>query len=394
MKILSIVSSGYEQGGAEASIVSYNEAFRTMGHEVRTIASDSRPDIPHFSDYEFQAIPTTGIKSFIYTFFNPSAYTITKKVLLDFQPDVVLLHTMQQVTPSVLWTLRRYPTIQCVHGPEAFTTSLLPWHMSRANFKNGEYDLRNLTLGGKLHYLLLRYVYVPTYKLGFRNIAKFLVFSSYSRDLLQQDGFTMKPIAVIPIGMKLPYAMDGVKKEAHTIVYVGRLEKFKGVMDLVNAMPAVLQAIPDARLELAGDGACLPELKARVQELGLRKVVILKGHISQKSVAQLVARASVVVMPSTWPETFGKVGIEAMGLGTPVVASDVGGVRDWLHDKKNGLLVEPGKTDQLSRAIVRVLSDSKLQSQMSENARQSAADFTAEKFADNLLQVIRETVAI
>jgi glycosyltransferase involved in cell wall biosynthesis len=392
MKILSIISSGYEQGGVETTVVSYNAIFRKLGHEVRTISSNSHPEAPHYSDYEFNAIPSKGIKSFLYTLINPSAYKVTKKVLKEFQPDIVLLHTMQQATPSVLLALKQYPTIQCVHGPEAFTTSLLAWHMNKSSFKNEDYNLSNLTRSGKFRYFLLRHVYVPTYKFGFRNINKFLVFSEFTRDMLEKDGFTMKPIACIPLGIKLPHPLTATKSKNNSILYVGRLEIFKGVMDLINAMPAVLKIIPNAQLLLAGEGSYLPELKERENQLGITQSVTFKGHISQKSVAQLYSEATVVVVPSTWPETFGKVGIEAMSMGTPVIASDVGGVKDWLHNKINGFLVMPNNSSQLTRVIIKILSDSKLRNKMSKNALESATNFTADRFAQNLLQVIKETV--
>jgi glycosyltransferase involved in cell wall biosynthesis len=106
----------------------------------------------------------------------------------------------------------------------------------------------------------------------------------------------------------------------------------------------------------------------------------------------LYSEATVVVVPSTWPETFGKVGIEAMSMGTPVIASDVGGVKDWLHNKINGFLVMPNNSSQLTRVIIKILSDSKLRNKMSKNALESATNFTADRFAQNLLQVIKETV--
>jgi glycosyltransferase involved in cell wall biosynthesis len=210
--------------------------------------------------------------------------------------------------------------------------------------------------------------------------------------MLEKDGFTMKPIACIPLGIKLPHPLTATKSKNNSILYVGRLEIFKGVMDLINAMPAVLKIIPNAQLLLAGEGSYLPELKERENQLGITQSVTFKGHISQKSVAQLYSEATVVVVPSTWPETFGKVGIEAMSMGTPVIASDVGGVKDWLHNKINGFLVMPNNSSQLTRVIIKILSDSKLRNKMSKNALESATNFTADRFAQNLLQVIKETV--
>ncbi|HSW79453.1 MAG TPA: glycosyltransferase, partial [Candidatus Saccharimonadales bacterium] len=95
------------------------------------------------------------------------------------------------------------------------------------------------------------------------------------------------------------------------------------------------------------------------------------------------------VLPSTWPETFGKVGVEAMSVGRPVVATDVGGVRDWLYDGKNGFLVEPNHPEQIAEKIITILSSKTKIQKMSKEAAKTSQDFAIENMAFNIEKLIK-----
>jgi len=394
MKILSVISSGYEQGGVETTLVAYRAAFRDMGHDTRVLASDIRPDLPHYADYEFKAIPPRGFRKVINTIFNFSAYRVCRKVLRDFRPDVVILHTMHQVTPAVLLQLRKYPTIQCVHGPEVFTTSLLPWYLSLSSFKNRDYDLAHITLAGRIWYWVLRYPYSLLYNLALKNVNRFLVFSTYTRRILRQDGFDPQLISYVPSGVKPMNRSEASRQavEPPTITYAGRLEKYKGVDSLIASMTEVREQWPSARLVIAGEGTYADQLKEHVRTLGLSDSVKFIGHIDQSGLGDFYANSTVTVMPSTWPETFGKVGIEAMSVGTPVVATNVGGITDWLHDNENGILVPPSQPDQLAKAITRIIQDPALHAALSSNASKTVDMFSMERYIENLLRNVTEVL--
>jgi hypothetical protein len=98
MKILRVVTLGYENGGAESGIVSTRNILGESGHDVRALSSDLPSSMPSFSEYKFAAIPSKGWRRLVYTAFNIAAYTKLKAVLKEFKPDVVLLHTMDQPT--------------------------------------------------------------------------------------------------------------------------------------------------------------------------------------------------------------------------------------------------------------------------------------------------------
>lgn len=387
MKILRIVSSGFEEGGVENGIVLMQPILMKKGHEVRIMASNRRMDLPHYDDYRFKAINPNSIMKYVYHAFNPYSLFLLRKVLKEYQPDIVQLHTMGQPSSSVLFLLRHTPTVLTIHGPEAFTPSLLLWYLPTTDFKDHSHNRDQLTIAGKFHYFYHTYLTTPLYRLGLRNVDAIVVFSHYMQQLMQKDGMTTRyiPNATTLLDQK-PLPNNEV------LAYAGRLEKFKGIDHLLRAMPDILKQRPNARLLIAGDGNYRKDLEKLMDELQLNKSVEFLGHLSRAEVKALYEKSVMLILPSIWPEAFGKVGIEAMSVGRPVVASDVGGVSDWLIDGKTGYLVPPGRPEALSEAILRLLTNRAKLEEMAVNARKRSEDFTLERHTEMILELYREII--
>jgi glycosyltransferase involved in cell wall biosynthesis len=388
VKILRILSSGYEEGGVENGVEYTNQGLRKRGHEVRTITSDSRPDLPHFSDYEFAKIPDKGIKKFIYTAFNLDSYRLTKFVVKDYKPDVVTIHTMQQTSASILFSIKNIPTLVCVHGPETYTKTLLPWRLADNDFKNKDYDIKKLTSIGKLHYLYFKYICGIIFLIGFRNVDRFVAFSRYTESMLKRDGIKNE-VMYIPNGVNLFKPRNKIAGPP-IVAYAGRLESYKGVDNLIRAYAEAKNSIPKLKLVIAGQGRALQSLRNLAFKLKVDNDVSFVGHLSKDEIEDFYGRSSVIVMPSEWPETFGKVGVEAMSIGRPVIATDVGGVRDWLVDGFNGFLVRPGSQRDIARKIIATLIDKKEYNRLSDNAKKTSRQFGMDKFTENLEVLLNE----
>src|SRR5690242_240114 len=140
MKILHVISYGFDGGGAENELFELKTSMEQAGHQFRVLSSDIGLDHPSFfADATFQHIPATGLSKYFYRAFNPHSYRAVRTAIRDFQPDVVHLHTMGQISPSVLFLLRQVPTVLTIHGPEEFTRWLLPWYLPPTDYKTGDY---------------------------------------------------------------------------------------------------------------------------------------------------------------------------------------------------------------------------------------------------------------
>lgn len=172
----------------------------------------------------------------------------------------------------------------------------------------------------------------------------------------------------------------GVNGEGHRlqeIVYVGVLIPRKGVHHLINAFACIAGNFPDARLVIVGhedNKDYAAELKSRVKQLGLDERVQFVKAMPQTELAGYMRRACVFVLPSA-SEALGRVVVEAMATGTPVIGSDVGGIPDMVKDGVTGFLVPPGDETGLAEKIRRVLEHPEETRGMGETARTFAARF-------------------
>jgi glycosyltransferase involved in cell wall biosynthesis len=162
------------------------------------------------------------------------------------------------------------------------------------------------------------------------------------------------------------------------IVACGRLTQQKGFPYLIEAFARVQQTVR-AHLLIVGEGEERHHLESKIQQLGLSESVSLVGF--QDNPYKFMAAAHVFVLSSLW-EGFGNVIVEAMACGAPVIACDCPyGPAEIITDGVNGILVPPRDVNALSEAILRVLTDAPLRSQLSQNGRARANDFEARNVA-------------
>lgn len=155
------------------------------------------------------------------------------------------------------------------------------------------------------------------------------------------------------------------------LLFAGRLEYEKGVQTLLEAMPVIRREVEGAVLIIAGNGTYRPELERLALELGLEEVRFV-GFVEEDRLRELYRSARVAIVPSLY-EPFGLVALEAMASGTPVVASDTGGLREIIADGISGLCFPPGDAGALAEAAVRVLRDPGLGDRLAAEARSALA---------------------
>lgn len=162
-------------------------------------------------------------------------------------------------------------------------------------------------------------------------------------------------------------------QESLDIVYAGVLIPRKGVHLLLEAYAALNH--PQAHLHLVGHAENMQytaSLRQQTRDLQIADRVHFMGAVPQQALADYFGKARVMVLPSL-SEGLGRVVVEAMLLGTPVIGSRIGGIPDMLRDGENGYLVESGDVDELAAALRRIYTaDVEV---MGQNARESAEDF-------------------
>lgn len=165
--------------------------------------------------------------------------------------------------------------------------------------------------------------------------------------------------------------------QAGEILFLGRLWREKGIFDLIEASEILAREFPELRVVCAGDGD-IAALSRRIAQLDLERKLIFPGWVDDRAKDELLARASIFVLPS-YAEGLPIGVLEAMINGIPVVATAVGGIPDALGDEA-GLLVPPGDPVALSAALASLLRSPELRRGMGNAGRRRAGDaFAGEK---------------
>lgn len=139
----------------------------------------------------------------------------------------------------------------------------------------------------------------------------------------------------------------------HSIVYVGKLSKGKGVDVLMDALKLLFKESRNS-ITFVGSGTYMKDLKLVVGNSNLKRRVNFLGQIPHREVLRIIRSASLLVAPSSWPEPLPRSVVESLLLGTPVVATRVGGISE-IVDGKYGILVDKNNPQQLKRAIESIL---------------------------------------
>lgn len=217
----------------------------------------------------------------------------------------------------------------------------------------------------------------------------FVAVSPSTREDLVRRGLPREHVRVVTNGLDHAlYRPDpGVPSDAEHVVFVGRVEHYKGVDVLLSAWPEVLRVRPGARLSILGAGTALESMRRRVATDGLRGVEF-HGFVTDEAKVEAMRRARVLVQPSR-KEGWGLTVLEANACGTPVVAADVPGLRDSVRDGETGLLVRSADPGALAAAILRLSDDDGLRARLAAGALAWSGRFTWELSAASIAAMMR-----
>lgn len=232
--------------------------------------------------------------------------------------------------------------------------------------------------------------------------------------LLWLYGADESRITIIPPGVDVTHfhplpadeakARLGVPADNHMLLFVGRIEPLKGVDTLLRAVALIAAEHPDQMSQLClsiiggnlgPDGASENEELARLlelrRELGIGDMVTFLGAKDQDTLPDYYAAADIVIVPSHY-ESFGLVALEAMACGTPVIASEVGGLAFLVKNGQTGFHVPERDPRALADKIMLLLTNPDLRHQLSRQAVTYAQDYAWPRIADQILEMYQQVL--
>ncbi len=308
-------------------------------------------------------------------------------------PDRVIVHRVfrgARTNPFRVWTLcrRLRRTAAAVHWQSATHPRLLLWLMKTVPLKRIPwiYTVHNVLPHESSD------TAKSLYEAVYRRMDGLIFHSEYSRRTFAECfPHIQRPSMVIPHG-EYGFLASGMETEIPdtlepVILFFGNIRPYKGLDTLIDAFAQVKQAIPGAKLIVAGQPLePFSPYEERIQRFGLEDSVVKRlGYIPDDDIPKLFASAAAVALPYKEIDQSGVL-LLALASGKAVVASRIGGIPEAVRDGETGILIPPGDTDALAKALTGLLNDPGKARALGANARQDVQSrFAWNDIADKTL---------
>lgn len=231
--------------------------------------------------------------------------------------------------------------------------------------------------------LLLNKIYKKT---------QFTVVSQSTLDEFIERGFNKSNFKIIPNAIdhkSFPFSV--IEKAEPNITYFGRLKKYKSVDHIIVAFKDLVIKYPNLKLNIAGTGDFRPELERMVVEYGLIKNVKFWGYITDEQKIELLSNSYCVINPSI-KEGWGITNIEANACGTPVISSNVPGLKDSVAVDKSGFLYEYGNIPELVNKVSIIVENKELRDRINLSSIEWAKNFDWDNSALMMLDLCKKII--
>jgi glycosyltransferase involved in cell wall biosynthesis len=208
-----------------------------------------------------------------------------------------------------------------------------------------------------------------------------------AREIERHYGFDARKVLIASGGVDTEFFVPGTKRaRSPYVLYAGRLDSRKGLIDLVKSAKDVHVERPDVRFVLAGGGFFGRYLRRMIRDMKLDSMFYFTGNVPIDTLLKYYQYAALCVLPS-YSESLGLALLEAMACGTPVVASSGGAISEIVVDGKTGFLVPPRDPKALAKSILRLVNDTALRERFGKSSRDRVEryygwDIVSERFID------------
>lgn len=367
MKILQINKFFYRRRGAETYMFDVIDLLEKHNNEIGVFSMQhpdnaSSPYSKYFlSNIEYSNLQKISwrdkLRSMHRVLWSREAQKQLELLLQEFAPDIAHIHNIyHQISPSILATLKKHriPIVHTLHDYKLLTAnySMLVRGQVYTATKGGKYynELRHKTMKDSYAASALAMVEMYTHKfmkVYEKNVDCFISPSHFLKDLVLDWNIPVKRIEVLRNFVDTTNIQPTHTNKGY-ILYAGGLYPEKGVDTLLDSLANFKY---DFALQIAGTGPELSALQQQAVALNISQHVTWLGHLPPDQLAQTIANAAVVVVPSRWYENCPYSVLEAFAHGKPVIATDIGGLPELVQPNTTGWLFELNNTEALRSAL-------------------------------------------
>lgn len=375
MRILFTAYSGLGKGGAEISMLLLAQALKEKGHEI-VIASNG--------NYEgFKNYNLGNSKKWV-LFGLQDKYLAKKISKIARIEEVDIIHAHDRLTiPGAILAAKKMGVPVVTHYRDYWFCCPRSVCLKPSNNSCEFCSFRDLLGCSSLVRLPWNY-----YKLAhLRRLRKLLnsadlkigISNFVSKKL---DKWGVSKVKPIPNPVEINKFDIKVKKEKEVVIsFIGHFDYIKGITEVIDAIIPILVNDKTVKFWIVGDGELKEKIIKKIKEEKLENQIKILGKIDYSKIPEIYALSDIIVYPSIMEETFGRVAVEAMVAGKPVIGSNKGGIKDIILDEKTGYLVDPLDKNEWTKKINKLVKDEKLRIRLGKNGKKEAKKYGMNEIA-------------
>jgi len=374
MNILMANKFCYPKGGADKYFLDLGDSLRERGHKVaefcmrsdRNIHSEWEQYFVSPVEYDDAESMREKVRAAMRMVYSVEARRKFERLVSDFRPDVIHVHNIyHQISPSILFSAKKFgiPVVMHVHDYKLLSPNYMLF------FRGKIYDR---CMGGKYFHCVLdrcfknslsksvlatleMYVHHDVLRVYEKNVNVFIAPSAFSGDLIRGAiSEISEKVEIIPHAVDTNRYAPAIASAGEYFLVYGRLVPEKGFDIALRAYARM--GYSRRKLVIVGTGPEEHRLRYLANELGIEKMVDMRGALFGKELVSVIQNAYAVIVPSRWLEVFGLTNIEAMACARPVIGARIGAIPDIVRDKETGLLFTPDDADELA-SVMRYLDE-------------------------------------
>ncbi len=406
MKILQVNKFYYPRGGADKYFLDLSSALKKEGHKVAVFAMHHPQNLKtpwnkyFISNISFNKPSIENkLKAPARVLYSLEAKRKFKALINDFKPDIIHIHNIyHQLSPSILDVAKQenIPVVMHLHDYKL----ICPNHTL---FTNNQYCERcrshkyyqclthrcvKNSLAASALAMTEMYLHHSILKIYQKNIQLFIAPSQFMKNIVERFSWNKEKIKVVYNSYSNSFLQknnlinseEKIKEEEY-LLYFGRLSPEKGLNTLIESVANTKQIT-----KIVGTGPSKRELIKLTKKL--QAPVNFLGFKDQKSLLPLIKKAKAVIIPSIWAENMPLSLLEALSLGKIVIASNIGGLKEVIQNKKNGLLFQTASKQDLIRCLMDLKT--KDYNYLKLAARKTAAKFSPQQNTDKIIAIYQK----
>lgn len=393
MKILNVVHNAKLNTGGKVSHNLLMRSLQKKGHDIKFLCTEKYHEFETYLMKDYKKIP----------FFRLRQKLVKKEVLriLNQENFDYVYSNDYYCMPGTVEACLKYGTKTITHFRDYWLIDVNGTFVGDYGAVYDKCNVKNILKYSKkwrILYNLYKWHYLKSlWPLINKSTVKIAV-SNVVKEKLELAG--IKNIKVIPnqidIDLFNSVKCEGVRKKYNlknkvVITFIGSITYHKGIPILMKLIPKILEEKKEVCFLIVGDGPLKNKFMHFVKKKNIGKRVMFVGKQPYKKIPEFYAASDIIVFPSLFQESFGRIAIEAMAAGKPIVASKIGGIKKIVINEKTGFLVDPFNLKEWEKKIKLLVESKKLREKMGKEGKKIVKEkYSSEKVVKKFEKILKD----